>query len=74
MDDTQGAGFASLGKTTDGTQLSWDLSGSLVVPGRSYYFKVAAENLIGQGSLSETSLKIIAATIPGTPDIPVLVS
>lgn len=73
MDDTSGSGFQSLGFTTDGSVTTWAQTDS-IVEGDSYYFKVSAYNSISQGSLSSASDKIIAATVPGQPDAPTLVS
>jgi hypothetical protein len=41
-----------------------------IVPGEYYYFRVRAWNKWGQGEESDTSVGIIAATIPDRVDVP----
>jgi hypothetical protein len=65
MDDTQGGGFVSIGFTADASVTTWTQTG--LITGGSYYFKVSAFNEIGEGALSSSSTKIIAAVIPDQP-------
>ena len=65
MDDTLGGGFISIGFTADALITSWTQTG--LTTGGSYYFKVSAFNEIGEGTLSASSAKIIAAVVPDQP-------
>jgi len=51
-----------IGFTADAATTTWSQSG--LTTGGSYYFKVSAFNEIGEGTLSASSSKIIAAVVP----------
>jgi hypothetical protein len=72
MDDTLGSGFQQIGLTADGSTLTWTATG--LTTGGSFYFKVSAVNEIGDGALSLSSSKIVAALVPSQPATPTLVS
>jgi len=62
MDDTLGGGFVSVGFTADALTTSWTQPS--LATGGSYYFKISAFNVIGEGTQSASSSKIIAAVVP----------
>lgn len=70
-DNGEGLGVFYLKQATTTPALSF--TASSVVAGKTYSFKISAVNIVGEGNMSP-SVQIIAATLPGTPSTPTIVS
>jgi hypothetical protein len=69
-DNGLGLGYTLIVATTNGLT-SYTMS---TVTGRTYFFKIRATNVVGQSSLTSSSLGMLAGSIPTQPLLPTLVS